>query len=72
MWNPFRRKNNPDGSAVLMRHRLTGTKFWVTSGPNGEEKTNLSPMQPLVLPCEKLPLGTKIEIYLGNGKNAEV
>jgi len=55
-----------------MRHRLTGTKFWVTSGPNGEDKTNLSPMQPLVLPCEKLPLGTKIEIYLGNGKNAEV
>ncbi len=63
------KKQEPDGYALLRRDRPSGTKYWATFGPNGEEKSDLSQMQPLVLPVEKIPLGTRVEIYIGEGKD---
>jgi len=52
------------GYAVLREDPSTGLKFWATYNHEGGDFANLSPMQPLVFPVEKLELGTKVELYV--------
>jgi hypothetical protein len=51
------------GYAILREDPSTGLKFWATYNSEGSDFANLSPMQPLVFPVEKLELGTKVELY---------
>ena len=56
-------KQNLIGYAVLIYDDISGMKMWATYRGDGKAHTNLSPMQPLVFPVEKLGLGTRIDWY---------
>jgi hypothetical protein len=49
------------GHAVLTKDDITGMNLWSTHNAEGE-KTNLSPMQALVMPTT-MQIGIRVEIY---------
>lgn len=70
VWLMEPKANSPDrvlikaGSAVLKMDEKTKIRYWDTFDKDGNDHARLSPLQPLVIPVEKLELGTTIEIHI--------
>jgi hypothetical protein len=49
------------GIAILTKDPITGLNYWATFNAEGEEHTNLSPAQPVIVPAT-VQIGTRVEI----------
>jgi len=52
------------GYAVLGKDDITGFKMWKTFDGQGSDHVNMSPAQPLVFPVAKLPIGTRVDLFI--------